>query len=64
MTAHTDYEQTKQRYLELVNKKKALEQAITANVNDQEALTALRADYRKVVDELETIYTENINYFN
>lgn len=64
MTAHTDYEQTKQRYLELVNKKKALEQAITANVNDQEALTALRADYRKVVDELEAIYTENINYFN
>jgi len=64
MTAHTDYEQTKQRYLELVNKKKALEQAITANVNDQEAQTALRADYRKVVDELEAIYTENINYFN
>jgi hypothetical protein len=64
MTAHTEYEQTKQRYLELVNKKKDLETAIAANVNDQEALTALRADYRKVVDELETIYTDNINYFN
>lgn len=64
MTAHTQYEQTKDRYLALVNRKKELEAAITANVNDQIALTALRQDYRKVVDELETIYTNNINYFN
>lgn len=64
MIAHTNYEQTKDRYLALVNRKKALEAAITANVNDQDALTALRADYRKVVDELESIYTDNINYFN
>lgn len=63
MTAHTQHEQTKNEYLELVNRKKELETAINANVNDQEALTALRADYRKVIDQMEKIYTDNINYF-
>lgn len=64
MTAHTHYEKTKNQYLELTNRKMELEAAITANVNDTEALTALRSDYRKVVDELEKIYSDNINYFN
>jgi hypothetical protein len=63
MIAHTEYEQTKQRYLELVNRKKELENAITANASDPEAANLLRADYRKVVDEMEKIYSDNINYF-
>ena len=63
MVAHTHHEQTKNEYLELVNKKKELEAAINANANDTEATTALRADYREVVDKLEKIYSDNINYF-
>lgn len=64
MTAHTHYEQTKNRYLELTNLKKQLEIAIAANVNDTQAITQLRSDYRTIVDELEQIYTDNINYFS
>lgn len=63
MTAHTEYEQTKNRYLELVNRKKELEAAIPLT-NDETAANLLRSDYRKVVDELQEIYNENINYFN
>jgi hypothetical protein len=64
LIAHTDYEKTKNEYLELVNRKKELEKAINANTNDPEAAALLRSDYRIVVDKLEKIYANNINYFN
>ncbi len=63
MTAHTDYETTKNRYLELVNRKKELEASIPLTI-DETAANLLRSDYRNVVDEIEKIYNYNINYFN
>ena len=63
MTAHTDYEKTKNEYLALVNRKKDLEIAINANASSPDTAALLRADYRKVVDQMEKIYSDNINYF-
>ena len=63
MQNHTPYEQTKNRYLELVNRKKELEHSIRQCHSDETA-NLLRADYRAVVAEIEQIYNDNINYFN
>ena len=63
MVAHTDHEKTKNEYLALVNRKKELEISIKANAADTETAALLRADYRKVTDQLEKIYANNINYF-
>ena len=59
-----EQEKIRSEHIRLLHKKSQLEAQIMANVNDNDTISALRADYRTVVDELEKLYNSNINNNN
>lgn len=60
---HTEYEKLNEQYLELVNRKKQLEQQIIHTMDEKLART-LREDYRALLEKISEIYQNNISYFN
>lgn len=61
MMTSIEQEKIRNEHVRLLHKKSELEAQIMANVNDRDAVGQIRADYRKVLDELEKLYNNNIN---
>jgi ABC-type phosphate transport system auxiliary subunit len=56
-----EYLESQTRYTELSKRQLQLEAQILSNQNDQNALSQLRAEYRKVTTELSNILINNID---